>query len=276
MRRSYLYTGLLAFLAVITTTHALPAPMSTEVATINPHHELATRFPDWPGKSWRLYTYHAEVYWKAGGCIALGCYNGGDVKASEGVGIATGILYGIAAFGKSFLPEDYRPWDKRQRGHSAEWDRFLDMMDDGGLNDELPSFIEFHDHERDQFTFHTKSADLDVSRLQVMHPVKRSMENLIRIRTRPQYGLKRQEGYYGIEAFFQEESDYGYPPDRGWVGETAEAIGNSISENQVEGDMCMKMVNFDGATSYSYIRYDGTPDNEEYDNVFGCDQAPYE
>jgi hypothetical protein len=79
-----------------------------------------------------------------------------------------------------------------------------------------------------------------------------------------------------MEGFFHEESDYGYPPDQGWVGETAQAIGKGIHDNQQEGNMCMKTVNFDGATSYSYIRFDGTPDNEEYDNVFGCDYANYD
>jgi hypothetical protein len=267
---------LLACLIAIIAIHALPAPISTEVATINPDHELAKRIPSW-GQTWRVFAFNAEIYWKAGGCIALGCYQGGDVNSAEGVGIATGIIYGVAAFAKSFLPEEWRPGQPyRRRGENADWDKYLNLVEDAGLSDDLPLLLEFQEHHRDQVTFHTKYADLDVSRLQVMHPIKRSMENIIRIRTHPDQGSKRQEAYYGIEAFFHEESDYGYPPDRGWVGELANTVGNSISEHQGEGDMCMKMVNFDGATSYSYIRYDGTPDNEEYDNVFGCDVASYD
>jgi len=254
--------------------------MSTEVAIINPNHELAERAPEWLGATWRVFAYNAEVVFKVGGCVSVACYQGGNVEAAQGFGIATGILYGIAAVGNSFLPKDYRPGGNRRRGESLEWDKFVDLAEDAGLSDDLPALIEFHARDRDQVTFHTKYADLEVSRLPVIHPVKRSLEHVIRIRTRPDHRVggvgKRQEGFYGMEAFIHEESDYGYPPDRGWVGETAQLIGDSITEHQTEGDMCMKMINFDGATSYSFIRYDGTPDNEEYTDVFGCDQANYD
>lgn len=286
MKVIHLGVCLSTYLFSMNMINALPAPISTEVAILEPNqelvrleHELEKRIPEWVGTSWRVFAYNAEVYWKAGTCAGLGCYQAGNVEAAQGIGIATGILYTIAAVGKSFLPDDYRP-GARRRGENAEWDKYLNLVEDAGLSDDLPALLDFHDHARDQVTYHTQWADLEVSRLQVMHPVKRSMENLIRIRTRPGSELagqqKRQEGYYGIEAFIHEESDYGYPPDRGWVGELANDIGNSISEHQTEGVMCMKMINFDSATSYSYIQYDGTPDNEEFDQVFGCDQVNYD
>jgi hypothetical protein len=264
-------------LVIMIAIHALPTAVSSEVATIDPNNELAVRaIPQWLGTSSKIFAYNADVYLKVGACVSTLCYQAGDVQEAKGVGIAFAILYGIASIGKSLLPADYRPSGPARRGESTDYERFVGLIEDGDATDDLPLLLDFHDKIQDQVTLHTKWTNIEMTRLSVMHPVKRSMENIIRVRIPPGDLSKRQEGFYGMEAFFQEQSDYGYPPDRGWVGETANAIGQGINERQTEGNMCMKMVNYDGATSYTYIRYDGTPDDETYDNVFGCDYANYD
>jgi hypothetical protein len=188
MKQNQLSLYLLALLGAIIAIYAIPTPVTKEVATIDFNHELAERveIPQWFGRTARVYAYNANVWFKMGMCIAGVCYQAGDVKETKSVGIATAIIYGIAAVGKSLLPADYKPGERR-RGGNDNYDRFLNIVKDGEATDDLPLLLDFHNHARDQVTFHTKWTNVEMTRLQVMHPVKRSMENVIRVRIPPDH-----------------------------------------------------------------------------------------
>jgi hypothetical protein len=293
--RSYLFLGVLAALLLLITIHARPYPISTELAVIDKHYEVEVYDQELAKRQLARLKYiffnNGETILKAGACIALGCYQNGDTKAAEGVSIATGILSVIAAIGKSWTDFDARvpallPGGGGRRSladldlaSDADWMRFTQEIDNVGLHDDLQDLYDFTTGHMNQMTMHAPSGDIQVERRQVLHPIKRDMRSVVRLKVNPVVGAfgKRQEGYYGIEAFITEESDYGYPPDNGWLGEAAGQIGEGIHDYHTEGatDMCMKITNFDGATSHSYLKYDGTPDDEQFDSVFGCDTTDY-
>jgi len=65
----------------------------------------------------------------------------------------------------------------------------------------------------DQTAFGALSDDIHIERRQVVHPLYRNMRLVVRLKVNAvveAFG-KRQEGYYGDEAFVTEESDYVYP-----------------------------------------------------------------
>jgi hypothetical protein len=295
--RSYLFLGVLAALLLLITIHARPYPISTELAVIDKHYEVEVYDQELAKRQLARLKYiffnNGDAILKAGACMALGCYQNGDTKAAEGIGIVTGLLSLIASVGKSWTDFDIPappllpvPGTGRRRSiaelnlsGNTEWLRFTYEIDNVGLHDDLQDLYDFSSGHMDQMIIHAPSGDVQVERRQVVHPIKRDMRSVVRLKVHPiveEFG-KRQEGYYGIEAFVAEESDYGYPPDNGWLGEAANQIGNGVHDYHTEGasDMCVKITNFDGAVSHTYMKYDGTPDDEQFDSVFGCDTTDY-
>ena len=266
--------------------NALPAPKSTDLVTIDHSLQLVERLPSRP--YWTIRTEQMNAFVVSGTCIAGGCGVAINTVAGGVVEILVGVIYGILSFGNNYGPIDAArdaATGNVRRGlldldplDLLEYTRFLDLVDELGGDNDVDELIAFGAGRSNTATMYTAEGPVLAERKQVIHPVKRDMRNVVRLRTQPRSNGKRQTTY-GIEAYYQEaKEDYEYPPDRGWVQDTGGTIGNQIYDDTLEansGDVCIKLVNYLGNTAYTYMKYDGTDDNEQYDQVFGCENEEY-
>lgn len=283
--RSLAMSMFLAGVVMFAMIGAIPTPQSTELVTVDYSVALVERFPSRP--YWTIRTEQMNAFVVAGTCIAGGCGAAINTVAGGVVEIFVGVIYGILSFGNNYGPIDAA----RNAGTGVrrglldldpavllEYTKFLNLVDELGGNNDIDELISFGSGRSNIATLNTAQGSILAERKQVVHPVKRDMRSVIRLRTQPRPNGKRQTTY-GIEAYYQEaKEDYEYPPDRGWVQETGGTIGNEIYYDTLDsnsGDVCVKMVNYLGNTAYTYMKYDGTEDNEQYDQVFGCENEEY-
>jgi len=267
---------------------AHPAPKSTDLVAIDYSVELVERIPSRP--YWTIRTEQMNAFVVSGTCIAGGCGAAINVVAGGVVEILVGVIYGILSFGNDYGPIDAvrdAAAENVRRGLLdldpsiiGEYNKFLDLIDELGGDNDIDELISFGSGRSNTATMYTAQGPILAERKQIIHPVKRDMRSVIRLRTAPRPGANgKRQTTYGIEAYYQEaQEEYEYPPDRGWVQETGGTIGNQIHADTVEsnsGDVCVKLVNYLGNTAYTYMKYDGTEDNEQYDQVFGCENEEY-
>lgn len=296
--RNYLLVGILAACLFTIAVQSLPSPRSTDLdvrggpyALVDYRHILEARENRW----WYIFTQNANIILASGTCLGGVCAAAGKGTEGIAVGAISVVLALISAGGKSYSDFDARvaaaaadaigARDTIESEANMYRDRFIAACDKAGLHDSLPLMLEFGNRTLDQVDLDTPWGHVHAQRRQVVHPIKRDMRSVIRIKVpaAPTYDktgnlVKRQDGeFYGIEGYVQEDSDYGYPPNNGWLDETAQAAGKGMHEYHMSGavDMCAKIENYDTATAYAYFMYDGTEDNEQFDQVFGCDTFDY-